>query len=80
LPWYFRNLKNVGWWDELAADPYSPVMIVSSKLNAKLEEKQTHVMVGYYALRPDSFLELYVELGLWRDYLAKYPPPRDEGK
>jgi len=77
LPWYLRNLKQVGWWGELPADPYAPVMIVSSQLQAALDEKKTHVMVGYFQLRPQVFLELYVDLDLWRDYLARNPPKPD---
>ncbi len=77
LPWYLRNLTQVGWWETLPADPYAPVMIVSTKFNAALDEKKTHVMIGIFALRPDVFLELYVELDLWKAYLAKYPPARD---
>ena len=74
LPWYLRNLKRVGWWDALPADPYAAVMIVSAKLHANLDENKTHVMVGYFQLRPEVFLELYVDLDLWRAYLAKHPP------
>jgi hypothetical protein len=77
LPWYLRSLEQVGWWDEVPADPYAPVIIVSAEFKAGLDEKQTHVMVGYFELRPRVFLELYVELGLWRDYLAKNPPQAD---
>jgi uncharacterized protein (TIGR03663 family) len=77
LPWYLRNLGRVGWWDSLPDDPYAPVVIVSSKFHAGLDEKKTHVMVGYFALRPDAFLELYVELDLWRAYLAQNPPRPD---
>ena len=77
LPWYLRNLKQTGWWEEAPADPYAPVMIVSSKLQAALDEKKTHVMVGYFQLRPQVFLELYVDLNLWREYLARNPPKPD---
>ena len=77
LPWYLRNLRQVGWWDSLPADPYAPVMIVSASLRASLDEKQTHVMVGYFQLRPQVFLELYVELPLWKAYLARHPPKPD---
>ena len=77
LPWYLRNLRQVGWWDQVPADPYAPVMIVSAKLEGSLDERKTHVMVGYFQLRPRVFLALYVELGLWRDYLAKNPPKPD---
>jgi uncharacterized protein (TIGR03663 family) len=77
LPWYLRAFKQKGWWDQLPPDPYAPVMIVSSQLKAALDEKGTHVMVGYFQLRPKVFLELYVELGLWKDYLARNPPRPD---
>ena len=66
LPWYLRNLKQIGWWDQVPADPFAPVMIVSAKLQAALDEKKTHVMVGYFQLRPQVFLELYVDLNLWQ--------------
>jgi hypothetical protein len=77
LPWYLRNLQQIGYWDRLPADPYAPVMIVSSQFHASLDEKKTHVMVGYFQLRPQVFLELYVDLGLWKDYLARNPPKPD---
>jgi predicted membrane-bound mannosyltransferase len=77
LPWYLRNLKKVGWWDQLPADPYAPVMIVSAELRAGLDEKKTHLMIGYFQIRPQVFLELYVDLKLWQAWLAKNPPKPD---
>lgn len=77
LPWYLRSFHHVGWWDSLPPDPYAPVMIVSSKFEARLDNSKTHLMVGYFELRPQVFFELYVELGLWRAYLAKHPPEPD---
>jgi predicted membrane-bound mannosyltransferase len=73
LPWYLRKFDRVGWWDKLPEDPYAPVMVVSAKLRAGLDEKKTHVMIGYFELRPGSFFELYVELPLWRAHLKKHP-------
>jgi uncharacterized protein (TIGR03663 family) len=70
LPWYLRQFKNVGWWDALPPDPYAPIIIVSADLHANLDAGQTHVMVGYFTLRPQVFLELYVQTDLWRAYLA----------
>jgi hypothetical protein len=52
-------------------------MIVSSKFQAALDDKKTHLMVGYFALRPEVFFELYVNLDLWRAYLAQNPPKPD---
>jgi len=77
LPWYLRNLKQIGWWDQMPSDPFAPVMIVSAKFHAGLDEKKTHVMVGYFQLRPQAFLELYVDVKLWQAWLAKHPPQPD---
>jgi uncharacterized protein (TIGR03663 family) len=86
LPWYLRRLGRVGWWDELPADPYAPVMLVNSKYNATLDEKsgKKYLMVGLYEMRPDfkypprTFLEMYVELELWKRYVETLPKNRDE--
>jgi hypothetical protein len=77
LPWYLRKFKHVGCWESVPADPYAPIMLASAKLQAGLDEQKTHLMVGYYELRPRVFLELYVQLDLWKAYLAKRPPPVD---
>jgi hypothetical protein len=77
LPWYLRNLKQVGWWEQVPPDPFAPVMIVSASFHAGLDEKKTHVMVGYFQLRPQVFFELYVDLKLWQDWLAQNPPKPD---
>jgi len=77
LPWYLRRFERIGWWDRVPPDPFAPVMIVSAGLQAALDEKQTHLMVGYFALRPGVFFELYVNLDLWRGYLSKNPPRPD---
>jgi len=71
LPWYLRGFKQVGWWAEAPADPFAPVMIVSSKLHAGLDERKTHQMPEIFELRPQEFFELYVQLDLWRAYLEK---------
>ncbi len=74
LPWYLRGFQHLAWSDALPPDPYARVMIVAASLHAALDESKTHVMVGYFQLRPRVFLELYVQLDLWRAYLAKRPP------
>jgi uncharacterized protein (TIGR03663 family) len=78
LPWYLRSFNQVGWWDSLQTDPFAPVMIVSADLQARLDEGKTHVMPGYWALRPQVLLELYVETNLWTHWLASQPPPKPE--
>jgi hypothetical protein len=54
-------------------------MIVSAKLRAALDEKKTHLMVGYFQLRPQLFLELYVQMDLWQEWLAHHPSPTSAG-
>jgi len=73
LPWYLRRFHHTGWWSGIPADPLAPLMIASANLHANLDEKGTHLMVGYFQLRPDAFFELYVEKQLWTAWLAKAP-------
>jgi uncharacterized protein (TIGR03663 family) len=77
LPWELRGLKRVGWYDALPGDPYAPVMVVHGKLHARLDERKTHLMTGYFELRPGVLLETYVELGLWKSFLERFPPRSD---
>ena len=75
LPWYLRQFKRIGWFEELPADPYAPIILTSAKLDAKLDDKsnKAYIMTGYYELRPNIFLELYVERGLWEKFVATLP-------
>ncbi|MSU56748.1 MAG: TIGR03663 family protein [Pedosphaera sp.] len=75
LPWYLRRFEHTGWYDKLPDDAFAPVIIVSSKLNARLDEKSDKkwVMAGMFELRPGKFLELYVELELWRKFVETLP-------
>jgi uncharacterized protein (TIGR03663 family) len=75
LPWALREFKNVGWYDELPGDPYAPIILTSAKLGAALDDKSDKrwIMTGYYELRPNVFLELYVERGLWEKFVATLP-------
>ena len=75
LPWYLRQFKpgvQSGWFGDLPPDPLAPVMIVSANLQAELEEKSgaSYMMTGLFSLRSGTFLELYVEAGLWKKYVA----------
>ena len=79
LPWYLRSFTHAGWWEQLPDDPYAPIMLVSAKLNARLDEKSDKkwIMTGYYELRPNVFLELYVERSLWEKFVATLPREPD---
>jgi predicted membrane-bound mannosyltransferase len=75
LPWYLRRFKNIGWYEKLPDDPYAPIMIVSAKLEARLDDKSDRkwIMVGFTELRPGKFFEQYVELELWKKYVETLP-------
>ncbi len=73
LPWYLRRFQQAGWWDHVPEDPFAPIMVVSAKLHAALDEKKPHLMIGYFQLRPQLFFELYVQADLWREWLARHP-------
>jgi predicted membrane-bound mannosyltransferase len=72
LPWYFRNLTKVGWWDDLPSDPGAPIMVVGARLEPRLDPKieDTHTMTGIYGLRRGVFLDLYVAEDLWKKFMA----------
>ena len=50
-------------------------MIASSKLDARLDEKSDRkwIMAGLSELRPGNYLELYVELELWKKFVETLP-------
>lgn len=79
LPWYLRQFPNVGWWGQVPQDPLAPIMIVASKFEAAFDARpeKTHLMAGYFQLRPQVFFELYVDINLWRDYVKSLPPEKD---
>jgi len=79
LPWYLRRFKHVGFWDQLPADPYAPLVIASAKLGAALDEQsgKRWLMTGLFEIRPGVFFELYVEADLWKRFVATLPREPD---
>jgi uncharacterized protein (TIGR03663 family) len=80
LPWYLRRFKSVGFWDHIPSQPPAPIMIVSAQLHAAFDQgdAKTHLMAGYFQLRPRVFVELYVAINLWTDYVKTLPKERDD--
>jgi uncharacterized protein (TIGR03663 family) len=82
LPWYFRSLPNVGWWNRVTDDmPIAPVIIASSRLEAALMKRlyelpppgQRHMYVPLFdtytiLLRPQVKLIGLVRKDLWDSY------------
>jgi uncharacterized protein (TIGR03663 family) len=73
MPWYLRTMPNVGYWT-VPGDPVAmqaPVIVCSMENTGAMEA----ALGGRYAseffgLRPDVLLNLYVERGLWEQFLA----------
>lgn len=82
LPYELRNLTRIGWYDALPDEPYAPVVVASSLLAANLDEKsgKRWLLAGLYELRPKVFLEVYVELELWKTWIAKLQQTSKEGE
>lgn len=79
LPWYLRRFRHIGFFDEIPAQPPAPIMIVSATLHGDFDQKPgaTHLMAGYFELRPNVFFELYVQTNLWAGYVKNRPPEKD---
>jgi len=79
LPWYLRRFTQIGYWDNIPDQPLAPIMIVGAELHAGFDERpaRTHLMAGYYELRPNVFFELYVNISLWTKYIKTVPPEKD---
>ncbi len=80
LPWYLRKFRNVGWYEKLPDDPFAPMIMVASTLDARLDERSGRkwIMTGVTEFRPGKFFELYVELPLWTKYVETLPPAPPE--
>ena len=74
LPWYLRAMPNVGYWtapgDPLALE--APIVVTSlddtAALDATLGDRYVATL---YGLRPEVFLALHVERGLWERFVGR---------
>jgi len=74
LPWYLRGFARVGYWENVPPEPDAPVMIVAPELEASLAPLLTHEsQVNHYGQLPGRTLAVYVERGLYEDFVAQQP-------
>jgi uncharacterized protein (TIGR03663 family) len=73
LPWYLRRLDRVGLWTRLPPGPSAPIVIASPRFDAELTARldATHLMTGYYGLRPGVLAQLWVRMDLWEAHLRR---------
>ncbi len=78
LPWYIRRMKNVGYWTKIPEDPNAPVVIASPEYDEALTHKldPTHLMTGYYGLRPGVMFEVWVKMDLWTEFIKRRSKPK----
>jgi uncharacterized protein (TIGR03663 family) len=76
LPWYLRRFPNVGYWVGVPQDSDAPVILASAEFDDELTRRldKTHLMTGYFALRPGVLMETWVRLDLWQKYLTTRTP------
>jgi uncharacterized protein (TIGR03663 family) len=79
LPWYLRRFTQIGYFDQIPKQALAPIMIVSADLRPDFDERpdKTHLMAGYFLLRPNVFMELFVNTKLWSEYVKTLPPEKD---
>ena len=74
LPWYLRDLKNVGYQQKVPEALNAPVILVDTGLmppvQAKLGGKAENYVSDSFELRPGVRVALLVENGLWDRFLA----------
>ena len=80
LPWYFRRLERVGWYNQVPPDPQAPVVIASPAFEPALTAAlgTNYQNAGFFGHRPRPavFLLLFVQRDLWEKYVAA--PKTDE--
>jgi uncharacterized protein (TIGR03663 family) len=68
LPWYFRNFKQVGFYDALPRSfpPEKSIVILSTRFqDTEPLFQDSRVNVGIQELRPGVFLQLYISKDIW---------------
>ncbi len=83
LPWSLRRFERVGYWAEIPEGDCGPIVVSSAPLDEALTAKldATHLMTGFYGLRPNVLAQLWVRLDLWEAHLRRQgafddPPPQ----
>jgi uncharacterized protein (TIGR03663 family) len=73
LPWYLREFSRVGFWNRMPSDPAAPLVIASPQLDELLSEQldDTHLMIGFYGVRPNVLAMLWVRMDLWEAHLRR---------
>jgi predicted membrane-bound mannosyltransferase len=73
LPWYLRRMSRVGYWSQPAESvSFEAPVVIASQENAAAVETALggRYVTEFYGLRPGVLLTVYIEPGLWEQFLA----------
>lgn len=73
LPWHLRRFERVELWTHLPADPAAALVIATPRLDKQLTAAldETHLMTGYYEIRPQVLAQLWVRMDVWERHLRR---------
>jgi len=73
LPWYLRRFDRIELWTRVPTDPAAPLVIAATQHDAPLTAQldATHLMTGYYEIRPQLLAQLWVRMDLWESHLRR---------
>lgn len=84
LPWTLRRFPNIGYWTQIPQDVDAPLVLVSPEFDEEATKRldATHLMTGYYSMRPNAFFQVWVRMDLWTKYLEikKASQPKEPGE
>lgn len=71
LPFYLRGNPNTGYWGQPPEALDAPILITSPVFQGIISERvQDEYELSYFSLRPGVILIMYVEKGLWTEFMA----------
>ena len=73
LPWYLRRFEHLEYWNRIPDDPAAPLVISLPKFDAELAGRldATHLMTGFYGVRPAVLAQLWVRMDIWEAHLMR---------
>jgi uncharacterized protein (TIGR03663 family) len=73
LPWYLRRFERAEYWTQVPSSEGAGVVIASPMYDRVLTAllNDTHLMTGYYELRPQVLAQMWVRLDLWERHLRR---------
>jgi hypothetical protein len=66
MPWYLRDMPNVGYWDKPADPSGASVIITSPEFNLDFGDGWQTELFG---LRPGVLLQVHIRRDLWQKFL-----------